>query len=83
MPLVRSQEFGSQPKVTLTPRERLCLEWAAHGKSRTDIGLIIGLSPRTVKFHLENAQRKLNVSRTTQAVLLAVLHGLIEVPEGF
>ena len=71
------------PTAKLTPRERQCLEWAAHGKSRTDIGQIIGLSPRTVKFHLENAQRKLNVARTTQAVLRAALLGLITLPEEY
>ncbi len=68
------------PAFDLTPRERQCLEWAAQGKSRADIGQIIGLSPRTVKFHLENAQRKLNVARTTQAVLRAASLGLIAVP---
>jgi DNA-binding CsgD family transcriptional regulator len=61
----------------LTPRELECLGWAAQGKSRTDIGQIIGVSPRTIKFHLENAQRKLNVAHTTQAVLHAALLGLI------
>jgi LuxR family transcriptional activator of conjugal transfer of Ti plasmids len=71
---------NSAPEFELTPRERQCLEWAAQGKSRSDIGLIIGLSPRTVKFHLENAQRKLNVARTTQAVLRAAALGLITVP---
>ncbi|HEX8109124.1 MAG TPA: LuxR C-terminal-related transcriptional regulator [Kofleriaceae bacterium] len=72
---------ASVPAFELTPRERQCLEWAARGKSRSDIGQIMGLSPRTVKFHLENAQRKLNVARTTQAVLRAVSLGLIAVTE--
>jgi LuxR family transcriptional activator of conjugal transfer of Ti plasmids len=71
----------SVPALALTPRERQCLEWAARGKSRSDIGQIMGLSPRTVKFHLENAQRKLNVARTTQAVLRAASLGLIAVTE--
>jgi LuxR family transcriptional activator of conjugal transfer of Ti plasmids len=64
----------------LTPREIQCLEWAAQGKSRTTIAQIIGLSPRTIKFHLENAQRKLNVAHTTQAVLRASVLGLIASP---
>jgi DNA-binding CsgD family transcriptional regulator len=67
--------------ANLTPRELQCLGWAARGKSRTDIGQIIGVSPRTIKFHLENAQRKLNVAHTTQAVLRAVLLGLITVTD--
>lgn len=67
----------------LTPRELQCLGWAAQGKSRTDIGQIMGVSPRTIKFHLENAQRKLNVAHTTQAVLRAALLGLITITEEF
>lgn len=69
------------PTAGLTPRELQCLGWAAQGKSRTDIGQIIGVSPRTIKFHLENAQRKLNVAHTTQAVLRAALLGLITITE--
>lgn len=69
--------------ANLTPRELQCLGWAAQGKSRTDIGQIMGVSPRTIKFHLENAQRKLNVAHTTQAVLRAALLGLITITEEF
>ncbi|HEU4404371.1 MAG TPA: LuxR C-terminal-related transcriptional regulator [Polyangiaceae bacterium] len=72
---------GCAPAVGLTPRELQCLGWAALGKSRTDIGQIIGVSPRTIKFHLENAQRKLNVAHTTQAVLRAAQLGLIVTTE--
>jgi LuxR family transcriptional regulator, activator of conjugal transfer of Ti plasmids len=68
---------ASSADVRLTNREVECLEWAAQGKSRTDTGQILGLSPRTIKFHLERAQRKLNVASTRQAVLKAALHGLI------
>jgi LuxR family transcriptional activator of conjugal transfer of Ti plasmids len=74
---------GRASTASLTPRELQCLGWAAQGKSRTDIGQIIGVSPRTIKFHLENAQRKLNVAHTTQAVLRAALLGLITPTEEF
>ena len=63
--------------LTLTSREIETLQWAARGKSRIDTAQIIGISPRTVKFHLESAMRKLDVATTRQAVLRAALSGLI------
>lgn len=56
--------------VLLSPREFECLEWAARGKSAWDIGQIVGISPRTAAFHLENAKKKLNVRTNSQAVAL-------------
>lgn len=58
--------------VMLSPRELECLEWAAEGKSAWDIGKIVGLSRRTVSFHLENAKTKLGVRTIPQAVALLV-----------
>lgn len=54
--------------VALSPREFECLQWAAMGKSAWDIGCILGISRRTVVFHLENAKAKLGVRSTCQAV---------------
>lgn len=54
--------------VALSPRELECLQWAALGKSAWDIGCILGISRRTVVFHLENAKAKLGVRSTCQAV---------------
>ena len=54
--------------VSLSPRELECLEWAARGKSASDIGLILGISRYTAATHLENAKTKLGVRTTVQAV---------------
>ncbi|MBA1142375.1 helix-turn-helix transcriptional regulator [Mesorhizobium neociceri] len=54
--------------VTLTPREFECLKWAARGKSAWDVSQILGISRRTVTFHLENAKAKLRVRTINQAV---------------
>lgn len=56
--------------VTLSSRQFECLKWAARGKSATDIGSILNISPRTVAFHIESAKAKLGVRTTTQAVAL-------------
>ncbi|MER8409226.1 LuxR family transcriptional regulator [Mesorhizobium sp. M1307] len=54
--------------VTLTPREFECLKWAARGKSAWVISQLLGVSKRTVTFHLENAKAKLGVRTINQAV---------------
>ena len=52
----------------LSPRQIECLNWAAQGKSIWEIGKIVGISERTVAFHLEKAKEKLNARNITQAV---------------
>lgn len=65
-------------RPSLSPREAECLHWCARGKSHGDVAAILGLSRRTVKFHVENAMRKLGVATARQAVLRAAALGLIE-----
>ena len=64
-------------RVRLTDRERQCLLWAAEGKTTWETSHILGVSERTVIFHLQNAADKLNVVRRQQAVARAVSLGLI------
>jgi len=61
----------------LTHRETEVLGWAAAGKSYWEIGTILGISERTVRFFMTNARRKLNVVSNTQAVAQAVRRDLI------
>lgn len=65
------------PFVPLSPREREVLVWSARGKSTWEIGEIIGISERSVTFHVNNAMRKLDTSSRIMAVLKAIRHGLI------
>jgi DNA-binding response OmpR family regulator len=64
--------------IDLCGREREALTWAARGKTFAEIGEILGLSRRTVEFHLDNARRKLGVPTRTQALIKATLGELIE-----
>ena len=66
-PLERS---GVKPAKTglLTPREQQILQWIYHGKSNIEIGMILEISPLTVKNHVQKTLRKLNVLNRTQAV---------------
>ncbi len=63
----------------LSPRERECLCWVSRGKSSTDIGVILGLSARTVDSYLEKAASKLGVRTRIEAVAVGVRRGLIEI----
>ena len=52
----------------VTVREREVLEWIYRGKSNIEIGMILSISPLTVKNHVQKILRKLNVLNRTQAV---------------
>lgn len=64
-------------RVHLTDREKQCLLWAAEGKTTWETSHILGVSERTVIFHLQNAADKLKVVRRQQAVARAISLGLI------
>ncbi len=64
-------------QVDLTERETDSLTWSARGKTSSEIAVILGLSKRTVDFHIENACRKLNVSTRIEAAVKATSGRLI------
>jgi DNA-binding CsgD family transcriptional regulator len=51
----------------LTQREAEVLLWVIKGKTNRDIGIILGVSPRTVNKHLEHVYIKLGVETRTAA----------------
>jgi DNA-binding CsgD family transcriptional regulator len=61
----------------LSPREIECLQWAARGKSSHDIADILGISQRTVVFHVENAKAKFRVRTLQQAIVEGVIRGIL------
>jgi len=61
----------------LSAREKDCLRWRAMGKSDWEIGQILAISERTIKFHLECARSKLGATNTVHAVARAMAHGLV------
>jgi LuxR family transcriptional regulator, quorum-sensing system regulator BjaR1 len=68
---------AEEPAQSLTARERECLQWVARGKTDFEIGIILGISARTARFHIENSKRKLGVSSRVQAVTQAMRSGSI------
>lgn len=56
----------------LTLREAEVLYWVVKGKTNRDIGDILGMSPATVKKHLEHVFEKLGVETRTAAAGVAI-----------
>ena len=63
--------------VLLTGRELAVLDMAADGLISTAIARRLGISPRTVGKHLEQAYRKLGTNDRVSAVLRARSLGLV------
>ncbi len=53
----------------LSPRETEVLDCAAHGLTDKAIAADLGISIRTVRFHLDKAMRKLGAHNRTEAVM--------------
>lgn len=79
--LDRMQALGLHPEpdppVTLSARERECLQWVAAGKSDWEIGVILSIGEKTAATHVDRAKHKLNVTTRAQAIVVAMRRGLI------
>jgi DNA-binding CsgD family transcriptional regulator len=56
----------------LTQREAEVLRWVSYGKSSSDIGSLLDISPRTVQKHLERIYEKLGVETRSAAAAIAI-----------
>lgn len=61
----------------LTPRERQVLERMATGASSEEIARALGMSPHTLRTHIQNILLKLGVHSKMEALVLAIRHGLV------
>ncbi len=75
--VVRSLNGQSATKERLTDRELEVLRLLANGLSNIKVGERLFISPTTVKFHVSNIMRKLEVSRRAEAVYAVSKQGLI------
>jgi DNA-binding response OmpR family regulator len=67
------------PKLAmLNDREIEALTWVARGKTSVWIAGMLGLTKRTVDFHIDNARIKLGATTRTQAAIKAAIGKLIE-----
>lgn len=63
----------------LTQREQEILNLISKGLSNKEVAGVLGLSPSTVRTHLEHIYAKLDVTNRTEAVTEGIRHKLIDV----
>ena len=79
--LMGQMPVPATPLDDLTEREREVLVLLAQGHSNKEIGGTLFLTEATVKGYVSTILSKLHVSDRTQAALLAVRYGLVDVDE--
>ncbi|MFS8571697.1 MAG: response regulator transcription factor [Clostridia bacterium] len=89
----RTHEAADQPAVpapppstppppqcdSLTERELEILQQIVEGRTNKEIAQALFISEKTVKNHVSNILRKLDLSDRTQAAVYAIRHGLVRV----
>jgi DNA-binding NarL/FixJ family response regulator len=75
--VLRRVRGDATPTPALTPRERAVLDQLARGLGNKQIAAALGISERTVKFHVSSVFTKLEATNRTEAVTRAVQAGLI------
>ena len=68
---------ASDTVASLTKRELEILQLVAEGHSNSQLARILWVTEQTVKFHLSNIYRKLDVANRTEASRWAQVHGLL------
>jgi DNA-binding NarL/FixJ family response regulator len=66
--------------LPLTSRELEILQLVASGSTNGDVARKLWVTEQTVKFHLRNIYRKLDVANRTQASHFAYMNGLVQSP---
>ena len=71
------QKAPEKMASALSVRELEVMQWLKEGKTSWEIGAILSISERTVKFHLANSYAKLNVTNRAQAIARAMRLSLV------
>ena len=73
-------KYSEQEKVdTLTKREYDVLKLLAVGMFNKEIAIKLNISERTVKNHVSNIFKKIDVTDRTQAAVFAIRNGIVNV----
>lgn len=66
---------------TLTPREREVFQMTAEGKSSSEIGETLVISPRTVEVHRAKIMKKLGLRNQADLIRYAIRRGILPIDE--
>jgi len=80
--LVRRVREQERPANQLSDREREVLVCVARGMTNGQIARDLFMSIHTVKLHIQNIFRKLNLPNRTEAAVFAVREGLLDEADG-
>ena len=84
--LLQSSQYGGlqvairfylEVPIELTEREMEVIQFLGQGLTNKEIATMLYISPRTVKFHLDNIYSKLGVNSRTEAAIYALRRGWI------
>lgn len=73
--LEQAFQIFSPEKTGFSNREKECLFWVSEGKTSWEIAQILGITERTVNFHLNNAIRKSGCKNRYQTVAKSIITG--------
>jgi DNA-binding NarL/FixJ family response regulator len=73
--------LGAGEAPALTPRQRDILTLIARGRSNKEIAFALGIRERTVKFHVAALFARLGTSSRTEALVVALRTGVIDINE--
>jgi LuxR family maltose regulon positive regulatory protein len=76
----RCPQCGAVTHPALTEREIAVLRLLAGGLANKEIAARLTISPQTVKNHTHSINQKLGTANRTQAVVVALRLGAIELP---
>lgn len=80
VPSEKEDQNHSPEEEILTPREREILYWIVQGSSNKIIARELDITESTVKVHVQNILRKLELSSRVQAAIYAIEHGFDTLP---
>ncbi|WP_165789458.1 helix-turn-helix transcriptional regulator [Billgrantia endophytica] len=63
--------------ICFSGREEECLYWVSQGKTYGEAAIIMGITERTVKFHMNSMAKKLNVVNAKQLIAKSMSMNLI------
>ena len=79
LPPELAANLGERRLSPLSERETEVLALIAQGRSNKEIGSLLGVTEGTVKIHVTNIFSKLEVTARTEAVVVAVQRGIIDI----
>jgi DNA-binding NarL/FixJ family response regulator len=80
VPTEVASRMGERLLVQLSPRELEVLRLVANGFSNKEIAAKLNVVEGTIKIHMTNILSKLRAADRTQAIILALQRGIIDIP---